>query len=189
MRTERGRKLGALLEPAIAQLPVPYNLSCHVQFLALHYRLSHMLHFLDFPWALTDTNLFYRLEIQSCNDGKASAVSSIPLALEACLMSSLLTIHSYARLLISANIAYFPIIPLCLPSSRPLKLLTLVSLLYSIFRILLDALYAAGPNTRKPTQPTISQLLATRNAIHNATKTFFFNVHRCSRSLSPHALL
>lgn len=132
---------------------------------------------------------FYRLEIQSCNDGKASAVSSIPLALEACLMSSLLTIHSYARLLISANIAYFPIIPLCLPSSRPLKLLTLVSLLYSIFRILLDALYAAGPNTRKPTQPTISQLLATRNAIHNATKTFFFNVHRCSRSLSPHALL
>jgi len=87
-RSERGRKLGLLSEPAIVQLSCSYNLSCHTQFAAVRHRSSHILHFLDFLWALVGRTLPTGLE-----SSLVATVKPCSLLYSACCVSLL---HEYS---------------------------------------------------------------------------------------------
>ena len=74
--------------------------------------------------------IFLGLGTQSCNDSEAPAFSLFRWLCKTTFMSILLIIQSYARSLLSADVTSFPIIRLCLSSSRPSRLLIQASLQY-----------------------------------------------------------
>jgi hypothetical protein len=131
MRSERGRKLGVLSEPATVQLS--YYLHSIVSYSprSAPHRSNHILHFRDARWLLTSRNLATGLE-----SSLLTAIKPLCGLLYSACYVSVPYKHSIdghpvlPRMLISANIASFRVIRLCLPSSKASRLLILASVHY-----------------------------------------------------------
>jgi hypothetical protein len=128
--SERGRKLGVLSEPAISQLScslqsiVPYSVRGAPPSSEPYPPLPGL------PVGTHGQQSSSGLEPSLVTTSKRLPSPLFRLLRKPPFMSILLMIQSYARSLISADIASFPIIRLCLASSRPSKLLIQASLQY-----------------------------------------------------------
>jgi hypothetical protein len=127
--SERGRKLGVLSEPAISQL------SCSLQSIVPHsVRGAPPSSEPNPPLPGLPVGTHGQKFSSGLEPSLVTTAKRLPsplfLLCKPTFMSILLMIQSYARSLISADIASFPIIRLCLSSSRASRLLIQASLQY-----------------------------------------------------------